>query len=124
MDLSVSMIKIFWGGGLVSLLVHVATPLFVNGLLLPHACWIPGNSFVMRVILYVLETVFFFEILFLIGVFDGFYLLMCMNLKIQFALLSKAVRSIQLGANPTRGREEVCWKKLKEYKLYHQFLLG
>ncbi|KAH0808349.1 hypothetical protein GEV33_014442 [Tenebrio molitor] len=75
------------------------------------------------VILYGLETIFYIETVFVIVVFDGFYLLMCCNLKIQFALLCEAVRLIQLGTNTTRAREEICWKKLKQYSQYHKFLL-
>jgi hypothetical protein len=124
MDLSVLVVKMFWGSGLVSVLIHIATLIFVQGMLLPHPCWIPGNNSVMRVILYTLESVCYMESLFLVGVFDTFYLLMCMNLKIQFALLSsKAVHSIQLGTSPTRAHEEVCLQKLKQYNRYHQFLL-
>ncbi|KAJ3632642.1 hypothetical protein MTP99_009636 [Tenebrio molitor] len=123
MDFSISIIKMFWGGGLVSTLVHLLTPYFDKTLLLPHPCWIPRNNFVLRVIIYALEGIFYTEVIFLIGVFDGFYLLMCSNLKIQFSLLSKAVHSVQLGTNPTKSHEEVCWKKLKEYSQYHKFLL-
>jgi hypothetical protein len=123
MDLCVSIIKIFWGGGFVSTLVHLTTPYLDKELLLPHSCWIPGNNFVMRVILYVLEGIFYVEMVFLAGVFDGFYLLMCSNLKIQFALLSRAVRCIEIGPKPTEDHEELCWKKLREYNRYHKFLL-
>jgi hypothetical protein len=123
MDVSVSIIKMFWGSGFVSIAVHLVTPFFVQRMLLPHPCWIPGNNFVLRVILYTLEVIFDMESLFLVGVFDGFYLLMCMNLKIQFSLLSKAVHTIHIGTNPTKAHEEICWKKLKQYNRYHQFLL-
>jgi hypothetical protein len=123
MNLSVSIIIMFWGGGFVSVLIHLATPFFDKELLLPHPCWIPGNNFVMRVILYAFEIVFYLEALFLVGVFDGFYLLMCMNLKIQFSLLSKAVHTIQLGTNPTKAHEEICWTRLKACSQYHKFLL-
>jgi hypothetical protein len=123
MNLSVSIIRMFWGGGFVSVLIHLATPFFDKELLLPHPCWIPGNNFVMRVILYAFEIVFYLEALFLVGVFDGFYLLMCMNLKIQFSLLSKAVHTIQLGTNPTKAHEEICWTRLKACSQYHKFLL-
>jgi hypothetical protein len=83
--------------------------------------WIRRNNIVMKVC--TLENIFYMELLFPVGVFDGFYLLMCMNLKIQFALLSKAVHSMQLGTSPTRTHEEVCLQKLKQYIRYHQFLL-
>jgi hypothetical protein len=123
MDISVSIIKMFWGGALASTLVHFTTPYFDKTMLLPQACWIPGNNFVGRVIIYALEGVFYVEVIFLIGVFDGFYLLMCMNLKIQFSLLAEAVHSVQLGTNPTKSHEEICWRKLREYCQYHKFLL-
>jgi hypothetical protein len=63
MNLSVSIIIMFWGGGFVSVLIHLATPFFDKELLLPHPCWIPGNNFVMRVILYAFEIVFYLEAL-------------------------------------------------------------
>jgi hypothetical protein len=78
--------------------------------------WIPGNNIVVKVC--ILESAFCMESLFLVEAFDGFYLLMCINLKIEFALLSKAVRPIQLGTSPTRTYEEVYLQKF-----LHQFLL-
>jgi hypothetical protein len=123
MAFCVSIIKLFIVGGTVSCVTHFLIPFFVKGFLLPHACWIPGNNFVARVILYGLEAVFYAETVFIIVVFDGFYLLMCCNLEIQFALLCKAVRSIQFGPNATTAHEETCWKQLKQYSQYHKFLL-
>jgi hypothetical protein len=123
MSFCVSIIKLFMVGGTLSVVVHFTAPFYVKEYLLPHPCWIPGNNFIARVILYGLETVFYVETFFIIVVFDGFYLLMCCKLKIQFVLLCKAVRSIQLGANTTRTHEEECWKKLKRYNQYHKFLL-
>jgi hypothetical protein len=123
MDLTFSIIKVLAVSATGSVLLHCATPYFDTTLLLPQACWIPGNYFFMRVILYVLECVFYSETVFLIAAFDGFYLLMCINLKIQFGLLYAAVRSIKLGENATKDHEESCWKILKEYSQYHTLLL-
>jgi hypothetical protein len=123
MAFSLSIIKLFVAGGIISVSIHLIAPYYIEQYLLPHACWIPGNSFIARIILYGLETIFYFEEIVIIVVFDGFYLLMCNNLKIQFALLCKAVRSIQLGANTTKANEEICWRKLKQYSQYHKFLL-
>jgi hypothetical protein len=122
--LSLSAIKLFLIGGAVSSVVHFTAPFYIEEYSLPHACWIPGNSFAARISLYTLETIFYIEIVVIVVAFDGFYLLMCSNLKIQFALLCKAVRSIQLGTNNNKVHEEVCWKNLKEFCEYHVFLLS
>jgi hypothetical protein len=124
MALSLSAIKLFLIGGAVSSVVHFTAPFYIEEYSLPHACWIPGNSFAARISLYTLETIFYIEIVVIVVAFDGFYLLMCSNLKIQFALLCKAVRSIQLGTNNNKVHEEVCWKNLKEFCEYHVFLLS
>jgi hypothetical protein len=122
MAFCLSIIKLLLAGGAVSVVVHSTAPIY-TGQYLPHPCWIPGNNFIARVVLYGLEVIFYVELVFYMVVFDGFYLLMCSNLQIQFALLGKAVRSIRLGANATKAHEEVCWKKLKEFSQYHKFLL-
>jgi hypothetical protein len=33
MDISVLVVKMFWGSGLVSVLIHIVTPIFVQGML-------------------------------------------------------------------------------------------
>ncbi|XP_068902921.1 odorant receptor 43a-like [Tenebrio molitor] len=107
-----------------SLVSHAVAPLFVEKYLLPHPCWIPGNNFTMRVVLYVVETVLFMETIFMLAIFDAFYLLMCTSLKIQFKLLRKAVETIKIGTNPSEDHENSCWMKLKECTIHHKFLLG
>jgi hypothetical protein len=123
MDLCVSIIKLFIIGGVITASIYWTAPFYIKNYSLPHACWIPGNNFVATVILYILESIFYIEVVVIIVAFDGFYLLMCFNLKIQFILLCKAVNSIQLGVNATKADEEVCWVKLKQYNHYHKFLL-
>jgi hypothetical protein len=123
MDLCVSIIKLFIIGGVITASIYWTAPFYIKNYSLPHACWIPGNNFVATIILYILESIFYIEVVVIIVAFDGFYLLMCFNLKIQFILLCKAVKSIQLGVNATKADEEVCWMKLKQYNHYHKFLL-
>jgi hypothetical protein len=117
----VSLIKFIWGVGAFSIAVHSGAPIFVENLPLSHACWIPGDNFVIQVILHVLETVFYFETTLLVGVFDEFYLLICTELKIQFELLSKTIKSINIGTEFSRMHEDMCWRKLKRCSKYHMY---
>jgi hypothetical protein len=123
MDLCVSIIKLFIIGGVIAGLIYWTAPFYIKKYSLPHACWIPGNNSVATIILYILESIFYIEINVIIVAFDGLYLLMCFNLKLQFVLLCKAVNSIKLGTNATKVNEEMCWGKLKHYNHYHKFLL-
>jgi hypothetical protein len=120
----ISLIKCLWSMGVFSITFHSAAPFFIESLVLPHSCWIPGDNFVIRIILHCMETIFYIETALLVGVFDQFYLLMCTELKIQFDLLSKTIRSINIGASFCEAHEEICWKKLKHCSKYHNFLLG
>ncbi|XP_063913207.1 odorant receptor Or2-like [Zophobas morio] len=123
MALCVKFIKFLWISGVVSLTFHSSAPIFVKEMSLPHACWIPGDIFAFRVIIYTLEVIFYIEVVFLLGVFDGFYLLMCTELKIQLELLEKAVNAIEFRADEDLTNENKCWEKLKECSRYHKFLL-
>lgn len=118
-----SFIKFLLVGCVFALVSHVIAPFLVEKYLLPHPCWIPGNNFTMRVVLYVVETVLFMEAVLMITIFDAFYLLMCTSLKIQFRNLIEAVDSIKIGNNPSKDHEKICWEKLKECSNYHKFLL-
>jgi hypothetical protein len=120
----VSLVKVLWSIGFFSIAVHSGAPIFVESMVLPHACWIPGNNFIIQVILHVMETIFFFETALLVGMFDEFYLLMCTELKIQFELLSTTVKSIKFGMVFSKDHEEICWRKLTQCTKYHNFLLG
>ncbi|KAJ3656437.1 hypothetical protein Zmor_015516 [Zophobas morio] len=124
MALCVKFIKFLWISGVVSLTFHSSAPIFVKEMSLPHACWIPGDIFAFRVIIYTLEVIFYIEVVFLLGVFDGFYLLMCTELKIQLELLEKAVNAIEFRADEDLTNENKCWEKLKECSRYHKFLLS
>ncbi|RZC34027.1 hypothetical protein BDFB_010713, partial [Asbolus verrucosus] len=57
------------------------------------------------------------------GVFDAFFLMVCVDLKIQFKLLNKTLQSIKIGVDVDENHEEFCWNKLKECFEHHRFLL-
>lgn len=119
MDLCTMLINFIMIGTTISIIVHCSLPLVLKDLLLPQACWIPGNDPIARVILYVMEITVYIECLILMEMFDGLYLLMTVNLRVQFWLLRKAVESI----NVEKENDEECWQKMKTFCKYHKFLL-
>ncbi|XP_063913227.1 uncharacterized protein LOC135129886 [Zophobas morio] len=119
MSLSLSIIKFLLVSEIFSISVHSAAPLFMEKLDLPHPCWIPGNNNKIRIVVYVLQVTFYVEVVFLLIVVIGFFLMMCTELKIQFELLCRMVSSI----NIEETGEKLCWQQLKHCYKYHYFLL-
>ncbi|XP_008199314.2 uncharacterized protein LOC103314628 [Tribolium castaneum] len=120
MDLCQMLINFIMIGTTISIVVHCSLPLFLKDLLLPQSSWIPGNSSIARIVLYIMEIIVYIECLILMEMFDGLYLLMTVNLKVQFMLLRKAIESI----NVEKEDDEKCWQKMKDYCKYHKFLLS
>lgn len=123
MSFCVALVKFTWITGVVSLTFHSSAPIFVKSMDLPQPCWIPGEIFIFRVIIYILEVIFYIEVVFLLGVFDGFYLMFCSELQVQLQLLCKVISDINIGADASLSHEEMCWQKMKEYSNYHRFLI-
>ncbi|RZB84938.1 hypothetical protein BDFB_006242, partial [Asbolus verrucosus] len=124
MAFGVSLIKAVIIGSCIAVLFHAWTPFFIKEDILPDPCFIPGNSIYSIVILYTLEILFYAEVTFLVGVFDAFFLLMCTDLKIQFILLNKTVRSITIQESVTGNSDEnICWKKLLECWKHYDLLI-
>ncbi|RZC39274.1 hypothetical protein BDFB_004152, partial [Asbolus verrucosus] len=119
MGFCVFLIKSLLIGCCTAITIHVFTPIFVEGYVLPDACFIPGDNNFFIIIIYSLEVLFYVETFFMVGIFDGFFLLMCTDLKIQFKILKKTVRSIRIEKN-----EDKYWIKLKTCCNYHNFLLS
>ncbi|RZC33373.1 7tm 6 domain containing protein [Asbolus verrucosus] len=119
MGFCVSLIKFIWISTTICVVFRCYTPFFVEEYLVPEACYIPGNSIYSIAIIFGLEVTFYIEETFLFSVFDGFFLLMCVDLKIQFRLLNKTLRTIDF----EKCHEEVCWVKLVECFEHHRFLL-
>ncbi|RZC32324.1 7tm 6 domain containing protein, partial [Asbolus verrucosus] len=124
MALCVSLFKFIWMSAAVSIIFRCCTPLFVPEYVLPDACYIPGESIYTVVIIFVLEVIFYLEMTFLFGVFDAFFVLMCVDLKVQFKLLNKTLRTINVGVDKEKNHEESCWRKLKKCFAHHRFLLS
>ena len=114
-----STIKLFMIIGYISVCVHSVAPLFVEKLDLPHACWIPRNNDLIRKIIYIFEVITYNEIIILIVFFNGFYLLMCTELKIQFQILCKKIHSMRID----KHGEQLCWQEIKSCSSYHNLLL-
>ncbi|RZC34026.1 uncharacterized protein BDFB_010714, partial [Asbolus verrucosus] len=117
--LCVSLIKFMWIGGVMSVASRCYALHFVEGYLLPDTCYIPGNSIYSVVILFALELIFYTEAIFMVGVFDAFFLLMCVDLKIQFTLLNKALRTMKFGGIVNKKQEEIRWNQLKKCFEHH-----
>ncbi|KAH0818826.1 hypothetical protein GEV33_003965 [Tenebrio molitor] len=108
--------------------VGVLSYLFLSPLVfghtdLPQESWIPGNNHYAKVIIYVSQIVCLSNVPFLLIVFDGTLFFLCNELEIQFLLLKKSLQAIKIGANPSAEQERVCLDKLKNYSIYHLFLL-
>jgi hypothetical protein len=108
--------------------VGVLSYLFLSPLVfehtdLPQESWIPGNNHYVKVMIYVSQIVCLSNVPFLLIVFDGTLFFLCNELEIQFLLLKKSLQAVRIGANPSAEQEKVCLNKLKNYSIYHLFLL-
>ncbi|RZC35053.1 7tm 6 domain containing protein, partial [Asbolus verrucosus] len=124
MAFCVSLIKFMWVSTTISAIFRSYTPFYVEEYVVPEACYIPGNSIYSVVIIFVLIVIFYAESIFMFGVFDAFFMLMCVDLKIQFKLLNKTLGTINIKVDMDKDQEQICWRKLIECFEHHRFLLG
>lgn len=103
----------------ISISIYASLPAFIKDIIPSQDCWIPGNDPVARIIIYVVELIVHVEGLSLLSIFDGLYLLITANLKMQFKLLRTAIQTINLKTDD----EEVYWIKFKKCCQYHKFLI-
>ncbi|CAH1365302.1 unnamed protein product [Tenebrio molitor] len=123
MAFAVSLIRKLWFASIFSLVFHFCTPFLVANSVLPDACWIPIDSEYMIIFLYTLEMFFYVEAILFLGVFDAFFLCMCVEFKIQFNLLNKTIHTLNEDIAGGRGNEEIWLAKLKRCTSHHNFLL-
>lgn len=123
MNFSVSLIKNLWFASTFSLIFHFCTPFFVENAVLPDACWIPNNNQTLTVLIYIFEMLFYVEVIFLLGVFDAFFLCMCTDLKIQFEILIETIRVIKVQIDKKTIKDKKVLKKFKICFKHHCFVL-
>ncbi|EEZ99175.2 odorant receptor 7a isoform X1 [Tribolium castaneum] len=101
----------------------VATLMFVSTLAddrktVPLECWIPEFKHSTHVVL-VMQFCSLCEIIYLVGAVDCLYVLTCVDIKIQFLLLQKKLKTIQVGVKPM----EECLNELTICVKHHNLLL-
>ncbi|EFA12791.2 odorant receptor 152 [Tribolium castaneum] len=85
---------------------------------LPFTCWVPNFAFATE-LLFLLQFLLLMELLYDVMAMDGFFLLVCMDIQIQFKMMKKMLHSIQFGVTS----EEESWDKLVELVKQHNKML-
>ncbi|XP_015839546.2 uncharacterized protein LOC100142608, partial [Tribolium castaneum] len=98
------------------------TPVFVRSVNLPQASWVPQFSHATALV-YFCQVVCLSESIPVAVIIDGTFLLMGAELEIQFNLLKKTLKAVEIGQNSGQKHEEKCLKQLKICASYHDFLL-
>ncbi|XP_015839614.1 odorant receptor 22b-like [Tribolium castaneum] len=98
----------------------IILPFFCQDIDLPQACWVPGSGHKMQLLIYFLQSVCLLEPMILLDMVDSVFLLTGVELEIQFILLRKAIKNVQISE---QENQNFCMGKLKLYASYHQFLL-
>lgn len=84
----------------------------------PFYCWIPKVHYAEEVI-FVVEILILMVAVYYVLAVDSFYVLICMELQIQFKLMCAMVNSIRFG----KDNEKNCLKKLTKCVENHNKLL-
>ncbi|EFA02945.1 odorant receptor 136 [Tribolium castaneum] len=85
---------------------------------LPFVCWIPGFPHATELI-FLTQFVLLMNGLYYIKLTDAFYLLVCMDIQIQFKMMGKMLKTIHFGLLS----EKESWEKLVELAKHHNKIL-
>ncbi|EFA02942.1 odorant receptor 131 [Tribolium castaneum] len=86
--------------------------------LLPFLCWIPDFPYATEV-LFLSQFMLLMELLYYVMATDGFYLLVCMDIHIQFEMMQEMLKTIQFDVIS----EKESWEKLTELAKHHNRML-
>ncbi|XP_064215006.1 uncharacterized protein LOC107397714 isoform X1 [Tribolium castaneum] len=85
---------------------------------LPFLCWVPDFPYATE-LLFFLQFMLLLELLYYVLATDAFYILICMDIQIQFEMMGKMLKSIKFG----EISEKECWDKLVELAKQHDRML-
>ncbi|EFA02882.2 odorant receptor 130 [Tribolium castaneum] len=118
MNICTKIVKIVVSGGVVTIVLFCLTTVFDKSKVVPLVCWTPEDS-LQTGIIYAMEVLIMFEIMWALLSIDCFYLLICTDLRIQFILLQRMIKSIKFGSN----HDEKSFAKMVHCTQHHKFLL-
>ncbi|XP_044255357.1 uncharacterized protein LOC123005603 [Tribolium madens] len=104
--------------GFVTIFITCVSALTDEEKSLPFICWVPNLPYATELIFlsqYILLTIVLYYIL----LTDGFYLLVCMDIKIQYKMMRKMLKSIKFRIIS----EKESWEKLVELAKHHNKML-
>lgn len=110
-------VKIVVSGGVVTIVLFCLTTVFDKTKVVPLVCWTPEDR-VLTGIIYLIEVLIMFEIMYALLSLDCFYLLICTDLRIQFILLQKKIKSFRFGREDSES-----FRKIVHCTQHHNFLL-
>ena len=94
------------------------TAFFDNTKSVPLICWIPDFKWSTEIV-FISEVLILFETLYFVVASDSFYLLVGMDLQVQFKLMVKLLKSIHFGVE----EDAKCLRKLTQCVQHHRWLL-
>lgn len=107
--------------------VHVTaltfTPIFIDIVNVPIPLWIPHQSEILRILIWIAEVLLLFEIVFSCGFFDGLFYLTCTDLVIQLQMIKMRLEKIRFYNTINKNIECSCLIELKKCFIHYIFLL-
>ncbi|KAJ3645161.1 hypothetical protein Zmor_022842 [Zophobas morio] len=103
-------LKLFWLMCCTAVTLLIVTPIFTEEKSLPSSCWMPTDNKLFFTVVYILQSIFFIELILISPPTDGFFLFICTDLEIQLQVLSKTLQNVHIGSN-----QEKSFQKLKQF---------
>ncbi|EFA02944.1 odorant receptor 135 [Tribolium castaneum] len=110
--------KVLITSGFITIVLMCISALTDKTKSLPFICWVPNFSYAHELI-FLSQFILLIELLYYVVATDGFYLLICMDIQIQYKMMGKMLKSVQFGVIS----EEESWEKLVELANHHNKML-